>query len=148
MLSELEQLKGGKDWIVPSPEAPEHGKPWQHIDMKVLARLFVRLQSPAEGRDEPRVVPEGGQEPFTPHCLRALWVTLAGEVGIDDGVAVRVIGHQPEGASKAHRFYDRSQRLDAQRDAVERVSAELERIRRRLPAKTAQVVPMRSGSGT
>lgn len=149
VLSELEQLKGGKVWIVPSPEEPEHGKPWQHIDMKVLARLFARLQSAADGDEEPRVVPDKAQDdPFTPHCLRALWVTLAGEVGIDDGVAVRVIGHQPEGASKAHRFYDRSQRLDAQREAVERVSAELERIRRRLPAKTAQVVAMQSGSRT
>jgi integrase len=146
VLSELEQLKGGKVWIVPSPEEPEQGKPWQHIDMKVLARLFARLQSQADGDEEPRVVPVEGQEPFTPHSLRALWVTLAGEVGIEDGVAVRVIGHQPEGASKAQRFYDRSQRLDAQRDAVERVSSELERIRRRLPVASAKVVEMMSGA--
>jgi hypothetical protein len=59
---------------------------------------------------------------------------------------VRVIGHQPEGASKAQRFYDRSQRLDAQRDAVERVSSELERIRRRLPVASAKVVEMMSGA--
>jgi hypothetical protein len=141
ILHELEQLKGGKVWIVPSPEDPT--KP---IDLKVLARLFARLQSPADQDEEPRVVPDDGQEPFTPHCLRALWVTLAGEVGIEDGVAVRVIGHQPEGASKAQRFYDRSQRLDAQRDAVERVSAELERIRRRLPVAAADVVAMRASS--
>jgi hypothetical protein len=141
ILHELEQLKGGKVWIVPSPEDPT--KP---IDLKVLARLFARLQSPADQDEEPRAVPDDGQEPFTPHCLRALWVTLAGEVGIEDGVAVRVIGHQPEGASKAQRFYDRSQRLDAQRDAVERVSAELERIRRRLPVAAADVVAMRASS--
>lgn len=142
VLGELEQLKGGKVWIVPSPEDPT--KP---IDLKVLSRLFARLQSPTDEDEEPRVAPDEGQEPFTPHCLRALWVTLAGEVGIEDGVAVRVIGHQPEGASKAQRFYDRSQRLDAQRDAVERVSAELERIRQRLPAATAEVVAIRR-SGT
>jgi hypothetical protein len=141
VLRELEQLKGGKAWIVPSPEDPT--KP---IDLKVVTRLFARLQTLTDEEGEPRVAPDEGQEPFTPHCLRALWVTLAGEIGIDDGVAVRVIGHQPEGASKAQRFYDRSQRLDAQRDAVERVSAELERIRRRLPVATAAVVKMGSGA--
>lgn len=139
VLRELEALNGGKAWIVPSPEDAK--KP---IDLKVLARLFTRLQSPAKEDGEPRVVPDKGQQPFTPHCLRALWTTLAGELGIDDGVAVRVIGHQPQGASGAQRYYDRSQRLDAQRDAVERVSAELERIRRRQPAVAAAVTKMPS----
>ncbi len=142
LLRELRQLPGGDAWLVPSPEAPAEGKPWQPIDLKVLARMFVRLQSPGVKGAAPRVQPDDGQEPFTPHCLRALWVTLAGEIGIDDGVAVRVIGHQPEGASKAQRFYDRSRRVEAQREAVERVSAELERIRRRIPVEAAKVVPL------
>lgn len=142
LLRELRQLPGGDTWLVPSPEEPAEGKPWQQIDLKVLARMFVRVQSPGVKGAPARVQPDDGQEPFTPHCLRALWVTLAGEIGVDDGTAVRVIGHQPEGASKAQRFYDRSRRIEAQREAVERVSAELERIRRREPAQAAKVVPL------
>jgi hypothetical protein len=144
LLRELRQLPGGDAWIVPSPEPPADGKPWRPIDLKVLARMFVRLQAPGGRGEPPRIRLEEGQEPFTPHCLRALWVTLAGEIGIDDGTAVRVIGHQPEGASKAQRFYDRSRRVEAQRDAVERVSAELERIRRREPRKAAEVVALQA----
>jgi integrase len=138
VLRELGQLDGGKQWIVPSPEDPK-----RPIDLKALARLFTRLQSPGMDGEPPRVQGEGDAEPFTPHALRALWVTLAGEIGIDDGIAVRVIGHQPEGASAAQKFYDRSRRIEAQREAVGRVSAELERIRRRESRLSAAVLPLR-----
>jgi integrase len=144
IVKQLRQLEGGSKWLVPSPDNPglkesEH----RPIDLKALARMFVRLQSPGSDGEPPRVRPDEGAEPFTPHALRALWTTLAGDLGIDDGIAVRVIGHKPEGASAAHRFYDRSLRLDAQREAVERVSAELERIRRRIERPAAPVTPLR-----
>lgn len=147
IVKRLRALPDGETWLVPSPEPRRPEDPPQPIDLKALARLFARLQTPGPDGEPPRVQPDEGQEPFTPHALRALWTTLAGDLGIDDGVAVRVIGHKPEGASSAHRFYDRSLRLDAQRDAVERVSAELERIRRRKPRAAAPIVAMHARAG-
>ncbi|WP_041448140.1 hypothetical protein [Anaeromyxobacter sp. Fw109-5] len=138
IVQRLRKLPGGATWLIPSPEDPT-----QPIDTKALARLFARLQAPGRDGKPPRVAPDKGKEPFVPHTLRALWSSLAGDLGIHDGVAVRVIGHKPEGASAAQRFYDHSLRLDLQREAVERVSAELERIRRREVAKTAAALPLR-----
>jgi hypothetical protein len=137
IVRELRRLEGGEAWLVPSPEDPR-----RPIDLKALARMFTRLQSPGRNGEPARVPCDEGREPFTPHALRGLWVTIAGDLGIDDGVTVRVIGHQPAGASKAQRYYDRSLRLDAQREAVERVSAELERIRRRRPSAPSPIVPL------
>jgi integrase len=137
VLRDLRRLDGGNQWIVPSPEDPK-----RPIDLKALARLFTRLQAPGIDGEPPRVQGEGRVEPFTPHALRSLWTTLAGEIGIDDGIAVRVIGHQPEGASAAQKYYDRSRRMEAQREAVDRVSAELERIRRRQPRPSAAAPPI------
>lgn len=139
IIKRLRELEGGSAWLVPSPENPKHA-----FELKGLARMFARLQKPGPKQEPARVQPDEGAASFTPHALRALWTTLAGDIGVDDGIAVRVIGHQPTGASAAARFYDRSKRLDMQRDAVERVSAELERIRRRLPrAEAAPVVALR-----
>lgn len=143
IVEQLRKLPGGDTWLVPSPENPK-----THIDLKVLNRTLKRLQEPSAEGKAPRVVVDDGKTPFTPHALRALWSTLAGEIGIADGVAVRVIGHKPKGASDAQTFYDQSERVDHQRDAVERVSAELERLRRRRspPAKTkplAKVIRLR-----
>jgi hypothetical protein len=143
IVERLRTLPGGDKWLVPSPDDPT-----QPIDTKALARLFARLQAQGRDGEPPRVAPDKGKEPFVPHTLRALWSSLAGDLGIHDGVAVRVIGHKPEGASAAQRFYDHSRRLDLQRDAVERVSAELERIRRREPAKRVEPVPLRRETGS
>lgn len=146
IVERLHKLPGGETWLVPSPEnlvRPTLESPHQPIDAKALARLFARLQAPGPKGEPPRVAPDKGKEPFVPHTLRALWTSLAGDLGIDDGVAVRVIGHRPEGASAAQKFYDRSKRIDRQREAVETVSTELERIRMRKPAEKAAVVPMR-----
>ncbi len=137
IIKQLRALDGGGVWLVPSPESPK-----RPMNLKALARMFARLQTPGPEKEPARVQPDKGEEPFTPHSLRGLWTTLAGEIGIDDGIAVRVIGHQPMGGSAAARFYDRSKRLDFQRDAVERVSAELERIRRRLPRVAAPVLAL------
>lgn len=138
LLRRLRKVPGGDRWLVPSPEDKE-----RPIDTKALARLFARLQAQGKDGKAPRVAPDKGSEPFVPHTLRALWSSLAGELGVHDGVSVRVIGHKPEGASAAHKHYDHSQRLDLQRDAVERVSAELERIRRREPAASGEVLRLR-----
>jgi hypothetical protein len=143
IVARLRKLPGGDTWLVPSPE--DQAEP---IDAKALARLFARLQTPGRDGKPPRVAPDRGKEPFVPHTLRALWSSLAGDLGIHDGVAVRVIGHKPEGASAAQRFYDHSRRLDLQREAVERVSADLERIRRREPASRAEARPLRFQTGS
>jgi hypothetical protein len=143
IVERLRKLPGGKTWLVPSPENEK-----ESIDTKALARLFARLQKPREDGKPPRVAPDAGKEPFVPHTLRALWSSLAGDLGVHDGVAVRVIGHKPEGASAAQRFYDHSRRLDLQREAVERVSTELERIRRREPAQRAEALPLRKQTGS
>lgn len=148
ILKRLRDLDGGKAWLVPSPEVPVKADAPRHpLDEKTLARLFKRLQSPSPDGAPPRVVPDKGEEPFVPHTLRALWSSLAGDLGVDDGVAERVVGHKPAGASDAQRYYDRSQRLDMQRAAVERVSADLERIRQRLPRVAASVVTLRKTDG-
>jgi len=141
IVERLRKVPGGETWLVPSPD--DKTKP---IDMKTLARLFKRLQAPGPKGEPPRVAYDAGKDPFVPHTLRALWTTLAGELGVHDGVAVRVIGHKPEGASAAHPLYDGSKRVDYQRQAVETVSAELERIRRRQSREAATVVPMHAGS--
>jgi hypothetical protein len=142
LIERLRELPGGDMWLVPSPEDPDPGESRKPLASKTLARLFKRLQSPGPNGEAPRVAPDKGQEAFVPHTLRALWASIAGDLGIHDGVAVRVIGHKPMGASEAHSFYDHSKRLDLQREAVELVSAELERIRRREPKVIAAVLPM------
>jgi len=145
ILGRLAELPGGAEWLVPSPEnpvKPDPKYPPRAMDEKTLARLLKRLQGPGPNGEDPRVGPDKGEEPFVVHVFRALWASLAGDLGIHDGVAVRVLGHKPEGASAAQRFYDHSARVDLQREAVERVSAELERIRRRLPREAAAVVSM------
>lgn len=140
IVEQLRKLPGGQTWLVPSPEDAS-----KHIDLKALSRMLKRLQTP--GRySAARIVVDEDKEPFTPHALRALWSTLAGELGIADGVGERVVGHAPRGASDAQTFYDQSERVDHQRDAVERVSEELERIRRRRGAPSApsgKVIPLR-----
>lgn len=144
----LRKLPGGEAWLVPSPEQPEDPKASRRaMDPKVLAHLFARLQAPGPDGRPARVPPDEGEAPFVPHTLRALWSSLAGDLGVHDGVAERVVGHKPTGASEAQRYYDRSRRADLQREAVETVSAELERIRRREPRQAASVVPIATARG-
>ena len=139
IVRDLRALDGGHRWLVPSPENPK-----QHLDLKALSHTLRRLQAPGPKGESPRVQRPPGRKPFTPHALRGFWRTLAGDLGVDDGIAVRVLGHKPIGASSADPHYDHSARFEAQREAVERVSIELERIRRRTPAPAARVVPLRS----
>lgn len=139
ILRDLRAIPGGRVWLVPSPEDPK-----EHMDLKALSHTLRRLQAPGPKDEPPRVQRAAGRKPFTPHALRGLWRTLAGNLQIDDGIAVRVLGHKPTGGSSADSHYDHSDRFDAQREAVERVSAELERIRRRKVVPTARIVPLRS----
>jgi len=64
--------------------------------------------------------------PWYPHALRKTAATRMGGLGVPDEVIERILGHKPPGVTRRH--YNFAQRLEEQRDALERWAAELERI--------------------
>lgn len=130
ILKRLRELAGESAWVL---QGPHHEEP-RHIEEKALIRALARLQH--SGRLALR-------EGLTVHDLRRTWRTWAEELGIDDTVAEKCLGHraalQRKGFSRAADVYARAERIDQRAVAMELVSAALDRIRLGMAAR---VVPL------
>ena len=80
---------------------------------------------------------------MTVHDLRRTWRAWAEELGVDDAVAEKTLGHKSamrrKGFSAAADVYARAERLDQRAEAAEMVAAAFDRIRL---GKAAKVVPL------
>lgn len=136
-LAVFKQLKaeaGSSPWVVTSPVEREDKQP-ARLDDKALVRAFRRLQTSGRLKLQPQAVI---------HDLRRSWRTWAGELGIAVDVAEKALGHsavnQAAGFSAAADIYDRSDRLEARRDAMNLVGAAFDRV---LQGNVAEVVPLK-----
>lgn len=141
----LRQEAGASPWVVTSPRVGEEPG---RLEDKALARALNRLQTaPKAGRNHPARPTRLVLTPkVTVHDLRRTWRTWAGELGIAVDLAEKALGHvaanQAAGFSAAADIYDRSERLDARREAMELVGAAFDKVRL---GKAAKVVPIKQG---
>lgn len=130
----LKQEAGSSPWVVTSPVELEDGQEPKRIDQKALIRALTRLQQSERLKLEPKV---------TVHDLRRTWRTWAGELGVSVDIAEKALGHvaanQSAGFSAAADIYDRSDKLDARREAMEVVGAAFDRV---MQGAAARVVPL------
>jgi integrase len=142
----LRKEAGASPWVVTSPPRP--GKEPARLEAKALAHALDRLQTATEeSRNHPARAARLALTPkATVHDLRRTWRTWAGELGISVDLAEKALGHvaanQAAGFSAAADVYDRSERLDARREAMNLVGAAFDRIRQ---GDAAKVVPIKSG---
>ena len=147
----LQKEAGASPWVVTSPRAEKKakaGKEPTRLEEKALARALSRLQAAAKAsRNHPAKPARLALTPkVTVHDLRRTWRTWAGELGIPVDLAEKALGHvaanQAAGFSAAADIYDRSERLDARREAMELVGAAFDRV---MSGDAATVVPIKSG---
>ncbi len=152
----LQEEGKGSPWIVASPVTRKAGEPPARVEDKALIHALRRLQTPTPGSKKDL---GDGRQRFTPtrparlnltpritvHDLRRTWRTWAGEMGIPVDVAEKALGHvaanQAAGFSAASDVYDRSDRLDARREAMELVGAAFDRV---LRGEEAKVIPIKA----
>lgn len=129
----LQKEAGKSPWVVTSPVEREDLVPAK-LEDKALVRALRRLQQSGRLKLEPTA---------TVHDLRRTWRTWAAELGISVDIAEKALGHvaanQAAGFSAAADIYDRSERLEARREAMNLVGAAFDRV---LRGEAAKVVPL------
>jgi len=141
ILRKLRERAGEGPWVLASPLPPKPPKPGeepqgpQHVEEKALVRALSRLQ--ATGR-----LALGAK--LTVHDLRRTWRSFAMDLGVDNVVAERSLGHvaalRAAGFGGAADVYGRAQMVEQRAAAAELVASALDRIRL---GEAASVVPLR-----
>jgi integrase len=90
LLGEARRLAKGSEWLFPSPTA-KHGA---SIDDRAMARAVKRNLT------------HFGIEPFVPHDLRRTARTRFAELGVNDVIAERVLGHTLQGIARVYNHHD------------------------------------------
>lgn len=138
ILHRLREEAGESPWILTSPRSKPDEEP-RHVEGKALIRALERLQAGGKLALAARV---------TVHDLRRTWRTWAEEVGVDDVVAEKCLGHraamQRKGFSRAADVYARAERLDQRAAAMALVAAAFDRVRL---GTAATVVPLAERAG-
>jgi integrase len=136
ILRRLKVLSNGSPWVLASPKRPE-----RPLGPKVLLRALTRLQ--ADGRLALGWKTPDGPDELHVHDLRRTWRVWAEELGVDDAVAEKSLGHksamQRKGFSQASDVYARAERIEQRAQAAELVSAAFDRVRL---GEQAAVVPL------
>ena len=141
ILRKLRERAGEGPWVLASPLPPKPPKPGeepqgpQHVEEKALVRALSRLQ--ATGR-----LALGAK--LTVHDFRRTWRSFAMDLGVDNVVAERSLGHvaalRAAGFGGAADVYGRAQMVEQRAAAAELVASALDRIRL---GEAASVVPLR-----